>query len=145
MMAPATELADIAGARTYRGSCHCGAVRFECELDLAAGTQRCNCSSCSKQRFWKAMVPETAFRLLEGDTVLTDYQFGSQRIRHRFCKVCGIKPYGIADIPDFGRLYAVNVACLDGLSDVQRALIPVRLENGREADYDHGPAEGSYL
>jgi hypothetical protein len=144
-MAPATEVADVTGVRTYRGSCHCGAVAFECDLDLAGGTQRCNCSSCSKQRLWKAMVGEGAFRLLQGDEVLTDYQFGSERIRHRFCRICGVKPYGIADIAELGRLYAINVACLDGLSDVQRAHIPVRFENGREGDYDHAPAEGRYL
>jgi hypothetical protein len=42
--------------RIYKGSCHCGRVRFECEVDLAGGTSKCNCSICTKSRFSKAIV-----------------------------------------------------------------------------------------
>jgi hypothetical protein len=48
--------------KIYQGSCHGGAVRFECELDLAEGTSKCNCSICTKARFWKA--PEVPAVLL---------------------------------------------------------------------------------
>ena len=67
--------------RVYHGSCHCGAVRFECEADLAAGTS-CNCSICGKGRFWKAIVTAPDFRLLHGEEALSDYQFDGAAAAH---------------------------------------------------------------
>ena len=52
--------------RTYQGSCHCGDVRFEADVDLAEGTFRCNCTLCFKSRAWMAAVPALSFRLLAG-------------------------------------------------------------------------------
>jgi hypothetical protein len=81
--------------KTYQGSCHCGAVRFECELDLAQGTSKCNCSICAKGRFSKAIAKgEHALRLLAGKDMLSEYTFGRDVIRHYFCSRCGIKTFG---------------------------------------------------
>jgi hypothetical protein len=131
--------------RTYRGSCHCGAVRFECDLDLAAGTSRCNCSICTKSRFWKSVVKAEAVRLLTGEEQLTEYQFGSKNIRHLFCGTCGVKPFGRGHLDDFGDFVAVNLACLDDATDEELAAAPVHFEDGRHNDWDKAPAETRYL
>ena len=60
----------MAMKKTYQGGCHCGAVRFECELDPADGSSRCNCSICAKGRFWKSIAKGDAFRILKGADAL---------------------------------------------------------------------------
>ncbi len=138
--------------RTYHGSCHCGAVRFACEIDLAGETSRCNCSICAKGRYWKALVKDDAFRLLKGADALADYQFGSKTIHHLFCKNCGIKPFGRAHLDvQFqgeelrGEFYAVNVACLDDASPRELADLQVRYEDGRNDHWESPPAETRHL
>ena len=138
--------------RTYHGSCHCGAVRFECEADLSEGTSKCNCSICAKGRYWKTLVKAADFRLLQGKDSLADYQFGSNTIHHQFCRTCGIKPFGRAHLDlQFqgeelrGEFYAINIACLDDASAKELAEIPVRYEDGRNDHWESAPAETRYL
>ena len=132
--------------KSYKGSCHCGLVRFECELDLAEGTSRCNCSVCTKSRFWKAIARADAFRLLAGAESLTDYQFGRKTIHHMFCQCCGVKTFGRGHLDELGGLfYAVNVACLDDATPEALATAAVRYENGRSDRWEEEPAETRHL
>jgi hypothetical protein len=131
--------------RSYRGSCHCGAVKFEIDADLAAGTSKCNCSICTKHRFWKTIVKPEALRLIQGAGALSEYTFGGGAIRHMFCRTCGVKPFGRGEMPELGVFYGVNIACLDDATDAELAASPVKYENGRENDWDHAPAETRYL
>ena len=134
--------------KTYHGSCHCGAVRFEADIDLAQGTSKCNCSICTKARFWKAVVPAAAFRLIQGADRLSDYQFGGSTgagIHHFFCGRCGVKPFGRGHHEQLGgTFYAVNVACLDA-TDEELAEAPVVFQDGRHDNWQQAPAETRYL
>ena len=73
-------------SKTYRGSCHCGNVKYEVELDLSGPVLACNCSMCSRTGSLMAFVPENQFRLLAGDQSLSDYQFNTKKIHHLFCR-----------------------------------------------------------
>jgi hypothetical protein len=131
------------GKRTYRGSCHCGDVRFEADIDLADGTSRCNCSICTKTRFWKAFVPADALRLVQGEDALTEYRFGRGAVAHLFCKRCGVKPFGRVELER--ALYAINVACLDDVAAEELAGAPVRFQDGRNDRWEAAPAETRHL
>lgn len=134
--------------QTYTGSCHCGNVRFEVDLDLAEGGGKCNCSICHKTRNWGNTVKPDAFRLLSSADAVTDYQFGTNSTHWPFCKTCGVRPYGHGDIPEIGgAYYSVQLACLDGVPAEILAEAPVRYANGRDNDWWHEPsdAEKRYL
>jgi len=121
--------------QTHRGSCHCGAVRFEADLDLGAGTIQCNCTLCTKQRNWAAIVPRAAFRLLAGEAALSEYRCNTRTERHLFCVTCGVRPFGMGSSPRWGAYVAVSVHCLDDLAPDVLAGLPVTRLDGRNDDW----------
>jgi hypothetical protein len=132
--------------KTYHGTCHCGWVRFEADIDLEAGTGRCNCSICTKQRAWNATIKPQDFRLTSGQDNLADYQFGSKQGHHRFCKTCGIAAFGEGYVEQIGGAFvSVNVACLDNVTPEQLAQVPIRYMDGRHDNWFQPPKVTSYL
>ena len=117
--------------KTYRGSCHCGAVRFEADLDLAQPTYRCNCSICRRTRFWPAVAREDGVRELAGQDQLTQYLFHTRRNQHWFCRHCGVRPFGIGTETPVGRMYGVNLGCLEDVSEQELARLTIVYVDGR--------------
>jgi hypothetical protein len=131
--------------KTYHGSCHCGAVRFEADIDLAQPTYRCNCSICSRNRFWAAVVEPAGFRLLDGKPNLQQYLFNSMQNEHYFCRTCGVRAFGIGNSPEVGEVVGVNVGCLEDATPEELAAAPIRYVDGRHDNWQNPPAVFSYL
>jgi hypothetical protein len=131
--------------KTYHGSCHCGAVRFEADIDLSRGTLKCNCTICTKMRFWAVVVKPEAFRLLSGSAGLGEYRYLTRRDGHAFCKQCGIHPFSTGESPRWGRFYAVFVACLDDLPVDELINAPVTYLDGRNDNWSTPPGETRHL
>ncbi|KAF2665253.1 hypothetical protein BT63DRAFT_429172 [Microthyrium microscopicum] len=102
----------------YKGSCHCGNIKFTVRLNLTSPSPetghimtRCNCTICLKAGLTLAVpTPVTSFTLLsplpEGTTSpinysqypddkpfpgLAEYTFGGGRVQHQFCPTCGVR------------------------------------------------------
>lgn len=130
--------------KTYRGSCHCGAVTFEADLDLARDSYRCNCTICRRTRFWPAVANPEGFRLLSGESELTQYLFNSRKNVHYFCRHCGVRPFGVGTETPVGTMYGVNLGCLDDVSDEELSRVPITYVDGRN-DRFAPPAFVSHL
>lgn len=98
----------------YQGGCHCGAVRYDVEVDLSSPIT-CNCSYCSKRGSVLAFTPADNFTIEKGADNLTEYRFNAKKIEHLFCSTCGMQSFGRGAMPDGTRMVAVNVRCLDGV------------------------------
>jgi len=125
--------------KTYHGSCHCGAVKFEADLDLTQSTYRCNCSICRRTRFWPAVAKPDAFRLISGEADLTQYLFNTRKNQHYFCKHCGVRSFGIGTETPIGPMYGVNVMCLEDASDEELANAPITYVDGQHDNWQNAP------
>ena len=119
------------------GGCHCGAVRFQVDIDLTKGGTRCNCSVCTKTSVTSSIVKPHAFALLSNPADLAAYEWGAKMSTRLFCARCGVHCFGRGFLEEVGGDFvSVNLLCLD---DVDPAQLPVIYWDGRHNNWEAGP------
>lgn len=119
----------------HRGSCHCGAVRFQVDVDAGKGS-RCNCSVCAKIGATGSIVKPDAFAVLAGEDSLGTYEWGHKISKRYFCRHCGIHCFARGHLAELGGDYvSVNLNCLD---DAELADVTVTYWDGRHDNWQAG-------
>jgi len=119
--------------QTYRGSCHCGAVRIEFDGEVQ-GAEVCNCSICARTGYLHWYTAPEHFRLVRGEDALSDYRFGTRVAHNLFCNTCGVSPFRRArSDPD---KIDVNLRCVEGID-----LDALRIERFDGANWEEAMQE----
>jgi hypothetical protein len=125
----------VMGAKKHVGSCHCGAVRFEVEIDSGAAS-RCNCTACTKTGVLSAIAKPEALRVLAGEGDLGMYEWGAKISKRFFCKCCGVHCFARGHLAEVGGDYvSINFNCLD---DVELSDVNVTYWDGRHDNWQAG-------
>jgi hypothetical protein len=112
----------------YKGSCHCGNVKFEAEGTIDS-LLACNCSICQRKGALMWFIPRDNLTLLTSEADLASYTFNKHVIQHRFCPKCGIHTYGEGMDPKGNAVAAVNARALE---EIDLDAFPIQHYNGRE-------------
>jgi hypothetical protein len=132
--------------KTYCGGCHCGAIRYEADLDLSKGTAKCNCTFCFKARLWTVIIKPGAFRLLAGQALVSDYYKPGGAVHHYFCSSCGIRSFERGHLGVLGGDFVtVNVSCLEEIDSEELLSVPIFYKNGRDNQWFLPPAQTWHL
>jgi hypothetical protein len=123
---------------TYEGSCHCGAVRFRIDAAIDELTT-CDCSLCAARNALMAKIPEQDLTVLDGEAMLTRYEWNTRRAKHFFCRRCGVYVFHRKRAaPDF---FGVNAFCL---RDFDPESVPVRATEGANMTVEDPDAQAAW-
>ena len=78
---------------SHHGSCLCGDVQFDVELDLRKAS-RCNCTLCTKLGVTGSMVKPAAFALRSPVASLSTFTRTPEVATRYFCARCHVYCYG---------------------------------------------------
>ena len=128
--------------RTLRGSCHCGAVKFQVQADPAQGASRCNCSVCTKLGALGGIVKPEAFELMTPEAELGVYEWGAKISKRYFCQACGTHCFGRGHLAEIGGDF-VSFS-YNTIDDFELSELSVVHWDGRHDNWQAGPAPKPY-
>jgi len=104
------------------GSCHCGAIGFEAEIDPDR-VRICHCTDCQQLSgtAFRVTAPcnESAFRLLRGEPkIYIKIADSGRRRQQAFCGDCGSPLYATSDEPGGNRTLGLRVGALAQCSEL---------------------------
>jgi len=108
---------------SYQGGCHCGKVAYEVEGDIDQVIQ-CNCSICTKRGYLLWFVPRSSLHVSTDPSEISTYTFNKHNIKHSFCPVCGVAPFGLGSDRKGNDIAAINVRCLHDVEPTQLKIVP---------------------
>lgn len=152
-----SETTKPSNRQTFKGSCHCGFIRYEIDYDMPSPPEqptvsRCNCTACHKSAFTSIRLSsKDDFRLLSPSSLeeVSDYQWRSKDIHKYFCSKCGIQVYtcgkyempGGKDVP----FSSVNALTLDQPQDgLDMTKWTIRYWDGKNDNWMAGQKDTPY-
>ncbi len=108
-------------------------------------TYRGSCSICRRTRFWPAVVRAEGFRLLAGEGEMTEYLFNTRKNQHFFCRHCGVRAFGVGNDTPIGKMFGINLGCLEGVSEEALSKLPITCVDGLHDRWQSAPAFFAHL
>jgi hypothetical protein len=82
---------------------------------------------------------------LTGAEELTQYLFNTRKNHHYFCRRCGVRAFGVGHETPIGKMYGINLGCLEDVTDEELARVPITYVDGRYDRWENAPEFFSHL
>ncbi len=92
-----------------------------------------------------AVARPEGFRLLAGEGELTEYLFNTRKNQHFFCRRCGVRPFGVGNETPIGKMYGINIGCLENVSEEELSRIPITYVDGLNERWGESPEFVAHL
>jgi hypothetical protein len=83
--------------------------------------------------------------VLAGARDLTEYRFNSKKNQHYFCRHCGVRAFGVGNDTPVGKMYGVNLGCLDGITEEELSQLDIVRVDGMNDNFGQAPEFSAHL